>query len=61
MLAHDDDAIKAKKAGVLIANDMTTSAATTKLMNITGQMPKNMPPEDQIAYIRKEMIEKNYA
>ena len=61
MQNHDVDAIKAFKAGVRNAKDMTTSAATTKLMHIMAQEELPTNPAEKLEYVTTEMIKKSYA
>lgn len=56
MQLHDDDAIQAFNAGVRNVGDMSTTAATVKLMHIKGNIP-----DAKLDEIREEMIEKSYA
>lgn len=56
MQAHDEDAIAAYKAGVRNVGDMSTTAATVKLMHIKG----NNPNAD-LQQIETEMIRTSYA
>lgn len=56
MQLHDEDAIKAFEAGVRNVGDMTTSAATVKLMHVRGNMP-----DAKLDEVREEMIGKSYA
>ncbi len=63
MEGHDEDAQKAIKAGIITAKDMTTAAATVKLMNIMSLFG-NYTKEDNNGLLKtivKEMVEKNYA
>ncbi|MFH0838132.1 MAG: asparaginase [Patescibacteria group bacterium] len=56
MQGHDEDAIAARNAGVRNVGDMTTSAATVKLMHIMGNQP-GLPLDE----IGREMTGKSYA
>ncbi len=58
---HDEDAIRARGAGIRNAKDMTTSAATTKLMHIMGQKEVPEEPAAKLQYVEEEMTEKSYA
>ncbi len=56
MQDHDEDAITAHKAGVRNVGDMSTSAATVKLMHVIGNNP-----DKGLQVIEEEMIGKSYA
>lgn len=56
MQGHDEDAIAAHKAGVRNVRDMSTSAATVKLMHVIGNNPGA-----NLATVEEEMIGKSYA
>ena len=56
MQGHDEDAIAAYQAGVRNVRDMSTSAATVKLMHVIG----NNPNAD-LETVEEEMIGKSYA
>jgi len=56
MQGHDEDAREAYKAGVRNVGDMSTSAATVKLMHVVGNNPGV-----GLEVIEQEMIGKNYA
>lgn len=56
MQGHDEDAIAAHQAGVRNVRDMSTSAATVKLMHVIGNnLDADLPT------VEHEMIGKNYA
>lgn len=56
MQLHDVDALMAYEAGVRNLCDMSTSAATVKLMNILGNHP-----DAKLQEIQEEMVSKCYA
>lgn len=58
---HDEDAIAVFKAGIQSALDMTTSAASVKLMHIMAQEDLPKSPQDRLSYVRREMRDKSYA
>lgn len=61
MLNHDQDAIAAHEAGVRNARDMTTGAATTKLMHIMAHKDLPTDTDKLLEYIEEEMTGKSYA
>ena len=67
MNLHDEDAIAAHASGLRNVGDMSTTAATVKLMHAVGNLPpspEDAKPEDRRDYlelIRTEMLDKNYA
>jgi len=61
MEEHDEDAIEARKVGVRTARDMSTAAATVKLMNIMALVDKNTDCITRLTEINHEMLGKNYA
>jgi len=56
MQGHDEDAIEAYKAGIRNVGDMSTSAATVKLMHVTAHNP-----DAGLDVVEEEMIGKSYA
>lgn len=56
MQGHDEDSIAAYQAGVRNVGDMSTSAATVKLMHVIGNNPG-----ESLQTIEEEMIGKSYA
>lgn len=56
MQMHDEDAIEAYEAGVRTVLDMSTTAATVKLMSIKGSYPRAT-----LKLIEDEMIRRSYA
>lgn len=56
MQLHDEDAVAAYNAGIRNVGDMSTSAATVKLMHVRGNNP-----DASLQEIEEEMIQKSYA
>ncbi len=56
MQLHDEAAIAASNSGVRTAGDMTTGAASVKLMSVLGTSPE-LPLDE----IHREMVQRSYA
>lgn len=63
MIGHDEDARAAMNAGIMNARDMTTSAATVKLMSIMAEylVNKGKTPQEILPIVNSEMTGKSYA